>query len=320
MCLLLAMVLVLQSISLGYTFVLDGKEGNDKLALVLLVTFALYSTLLSSRAIFENTARPHTILTIHLAVLTFVPTILFFTAAIFPSESARSASVPFLVILHHTTLVLYFLATCIILTIPTGPSLHFPPENFYFEKNMQGATNPDQNNVSGITGASVWSYLLFSYTTKVVMLGYTSKSLEIADLPIVPCDMRATYLYTAMRRAMCTVKWRLKLWKPRIGTGWHLLWQLTRVNLYPILALSLLSVISACLYYVPPWFLERVVRYLESDPERQDRSWGWFYAVGLFSSKAVSYFSEFLIHSPVRPGICADHTVEQPPVTCGPLQ
>lgn len=50
-------------------------------------------------------------------------------------------------------------------------------------------------NQTCILGASVWDTLLFSYTTKVVMLGNTAETLNIGDLPIVPADMRATSNY-----------------------------------------------------------------------------------------------------------------------------
>ena len=80
-----------------------------------------------------------------------------------------------------------------------------------------------------------------------------------------------------MKRTMRTVRWRLKFWRPRIGSGWQLAYQLLRVNLLPIVALVLMGMVSASLFYAPPLFLQRVVLYLESDPERKDRSWGWFY-------------------------------------------
>ncbi|KAG6333895.1 hypothetical protein ID866_5197 [Astraeus odoratus] len=291
-CLLLSFIVVLQSVSLGWTFVVDD-EGYSKYVCALHVAYALYATVLSGRAVYHNTVDLHSMFLIHLATLTFVPTILLFTAAILPSSGPISTTlvqnVPFLLWLYYGVLVLYFIATCIVFTVPTGPPLHFPPENIYSEKTVGRATNPDQNNVCGVVGASIWDYLLFSYTTKVVMLGYTSESLEIADLPVVPGNMRAAHLYSAMKRTLRTVKWRLKLWKPRIGSGWQLAYQLLRVNILPLTALVLLAMVSACLFYTPPLFLKQVVYYLESDPERRDRSWGWFYVAGLFFANAFSY-------------------------------
>lgn len=293
-CFLLAIIVVLQSISLGWTFIVDD-ERHSQYVYALHVAYAFYSTILAGQAVYHSTLKAHSTSIIHLAILTVVPTSLLFTAAILPSSHPVSITlaqnVPFLFWLYYAVLALYFVATLITFTMPTGPPLYFPPENIYSEKTILSATNPDQNNVCGVVGASVWDYLLFSYTTKVVMLGFTSESLEIGDLPIVPRNMRATHLYTTMKRTMRSVKWRLKFWKPRIGSGWQLAYQLLRVNILPMTALLVLAMFSACLFYAPPLFLQQVVLYLESDPERKDRSWGWFHVVGLFFANTLSYLA-----------------------------
>lgn len=291
-CLLLSVIVVLQAIALGWTFVVDDKEYN-KYAYVVHSIYAFYVTTLAGRAVYRNTVDTHATYIIHLATLAFVPTILFFVVAILPSSHPFSVDpaqdVPFVVWTSYTVLLLYFIATYIIFTIPMGPPLHFPPETIYSEKTAGIATNPDQNNVCGIVDASVWSYLLFNYTTKVVMLGYTSESLEIGDLPIVPGNMRATHLYASMRKAIRTVRWRLKCWKPKIGSGWQLGYQLLRVNVLPLMGLVILAMVSACLFYASPFFLKMVVSYLESDPERRDRSWGWFYVACMFLATSCTY-------------------------------
>ncbi|KIK21279.1 hypothetical protein PISMIDRAFT_104265 [Pisolithus microcarpus 441] len=291
-CLLLSVIVVLQAIALGWTFVVDDKEYN-KYAYVVHSVYAFYVTTLAGRAVYRNTVDTHATYIIHLATLAFVPTILFFVVAILPSSHPFSVDpaqdVPFVVWTSYTVLLLYFIATYIIFTIPMGPPLHFPPETIYSEKTAGIATNPDQNNVCGIVDASVWSYLLFNYTTKVVMLGYTSESLEIGDLPIVPGNMRATHLYASMRKAIRTVRWRLKCWKPKIGSGWQLGYQLLRVNVLPLMGLVILAMVSACLFYASPFFLKMVVSYLESDPERRDRSWGWFYVACMFLATSCTY-------------------------------
>ncbi|KIJ58252.1 hypothetical protein HYDPIDRAFT_44556 [Hydnomerulius pinastri MD-312] len=290
---LLAAVLVIQSISLGWTIAAD--EGDSILLYALHAGYALYLTLLAVRSVYQNTIEPHSESMIHLAVLTVVPTVLLFTTAILPSSASVTVSllqdIPALRGLWYAVLALYAVATVIVFTMPSGPSMHFPPENIYSEKTMKAATNLDQENVCGVVGASVWDFLLFSYTTKVVMLGYTSESLEIGDLPVVPGNMRGTHLYAAMRHTVRTVKWRLRWWRPKIGSGWELAYRLVMVNILPFTALMLMAVVSACLFYTRPLFLEQVVLYLESDPERKDRSWGWFYVAGLFFANAFSYIT-----------------------------
>ena len=47
--------------------------------------------------------------------------------------------------------------------------------------------------------------------------------------------------------------------------------------------------VSACLFYTPPLFLQWVMLYLKLDPERKDQSWGWFYIVGMFFANVLSY-------------------------------
>ena len=287
---------MLQSISLGWTWTVGDDQGYSKYVYALHVAYAFYSTLLAGRAVYQNTVEPHSTSIIHLAILMVVPTTLLFFVTILPSSHpvgiALAQNVPLLLWLHYAVLALYFVVMLVAITIPMGPPLHFSPARVYSEKTVSSATNFDRNNVCGVVGASVLDYLLFSYTTKVVMLGHTSESLEIADLPIVPLNMRATQLYAAMKRTMRTVKWRLKLWRPRIGSGWQLAYQLLRVNILPTTALVLMAMVSACLFYAPPLFLQRVVLYLESDPERKDRSWGWFYVVGMFFANILSYLGK----------------------------
>lgn len=296
---LLAAILVLQSISLGWTF--SAGEDDSNMTYALHVAYAFYLTALAVRSIYQNAVEPHFESVSHLAVLTFVPTTLLFTAAILPTSRPINLSVlqthSALLGIWYTVLVLYFIVTVIVFTVPTGPRLYYPSETLYSDKILKAATNRDENNVSGVVGASVWGYLLFNYTTKVVMLGYTSESLEIGDLPVVPANMRGTHLYASMRRTIRTVKWSLRWWRPRVGSGWELAYRLVRVNIFPLTGLVLLAAVAACLFYTPPLFLRQLVLYLESDPNREDRSWGWFYLAGMVFSTAFVDISKTLMSS-----------------------
>lgn len=144
-------------------------------------------------------------------------------------------------------------------------------------------------------GASVWDTLLFSYTTKVVMLGYTSTSLEIADLPIVPGDMRATTIYATMRAATRRLKQlRIGSWTPKPGSGWNMGWRLIIVNSRSLTMIVMLATLSAVLFYTPAYFLNKVVEYVQLDVNREDRGWGWVYCGGLFFSNALCQLGLFL--------------------------
>ncbi|KAH7910130.1 hypothetical protein BJ138DRAFT_1127138 [Hygrophoropsis aurantiaca] len=287
---ILALVVAIQAVCLGWAIV--ANEGDSITVYALHIAFASYAVVLAIRSVSQNTAGPHSTSLIHLSVLTFTPTALLAITALLPSPKLVSTPTTYSFSaptgLWYSVLTLYFLAAAISWTLPGGPSLHMPPESIYSEKTVKAITNNDQDNVCGIVGSSVWSYVLFAYTTKVVMLGYAAESLDIGDLPIVPANMRGVQLYARMKETMRTVRLRFGQWRPRIGSGWQLAYHLLRVNTLPFIALFCLATLSACLFYTPPLFLEQLVLYLESDPNREDRSWGWFYAVGMFCATSTS--------------------------------
>ena len=231
---------------------------------------------------------------VHLSALTCLATFLLGILAIIPSRplpvAARnlepSSAVP--LGLFYAVVVLYLVSCLVVATIPRGPRLHFPSEQIYSQKTLMAVTSKYPDNVSGNVSASVWDTLLFSYTTKVVMLGYTAESLEIGDLPIVPGDMRATYIFATMRSAMRKWKLRVRSWTPKPGSGWQLGWTLICNNLWTFLQLMALASVAAVLFYVPAYFLQHVVAYLEADPGRIDRGWGWLFAAGLFLSNTTT--------------------------------
>lgn len=130
---------------------------------------------------------------------------------------------------------------------------------------------------------------MFSYTTKVVWLGNNSASLEVADLPIVPADMRATYNFSKMQRALREIQLRIGSWRPRPGSGWILTYRLLRLNWLIITIVIVLAAVSACLFYAPSLFLQQFVAYLEVDPGRKDTGWGWVYVAGIFATNAITY-------------------------------
>ncbi|KZP23085.1 hypothetical protein FIBSPDRAFT_952402 [Athelia psychrophila] len=81
-------------------------------------------------------------------------------------------------------------------TLPHDPDLHYDLSNIYAPATFALASSSlgdrEEGDVCGIATASALSYLTFSYTTRVVMLGHASSSLEIGDLHILPGDMRAS--------------------------------------------------------------------------------------------------------------------------------
>lgn len=120
------------------------------------------------------------------------------------------------------------------------------------------------------------------------MLGYTAQSMEIGDLPIVPANMRAAYLFAKMKVAIRKHKLRRSL-KP--GSGWGLSYTLIRANGSILTIQLVLTVICALLFYVPYFFLQKLVASLEEDPGRTNITWGWAYSFGLLLSNLISYLS-----------------------------
>lgn len=52
-----------------------------------------------------------------------------------------------------------------------------------------------------------------------------------------------------------------------------------------------LAASTAVIYYAPAFFLNRVIGYLETDPNRTDMSWGWVWCFGLFASNLIVYLA-----------------------------
>ncbi len=199
--------------------------------------------------------------TIHLSILTTLAFALLGFTALFPhdptsmsapAEGTAEGSRPyFLQVIWYVVLALYGLSTVVAITTPLGPPLHFP--------------------VSRIN---------------------TAESLDIGDLPIVPGSLRATYLFRRMRSALSTIRLRrFILWDIRPGSGWELAYRLAYINKSGFIVQMALASIGAVLYYAPPFCLQKLVKYLETDPERHDRSWGWFYSFAIFASTASLYIS-----------------------------
>ncbi|KAL5522541.1 hypothetical protein ACEPAG_8557 [Sanghuangporus baumii] len=132
-------------------------------------------------------------------------------------------------------------------------------------------------------GASLWETLLFSYTTRVVKLGYSSEGLAITDLPILPGEMRASTIFARMKAA-CR-KYRLRHTRP--GSGWQLAYRLLRANGKGFALFVSGALVISVLFYGPMLFMQELVSYLESDLEERDPEWGWVYGVGLFMSSII---------------------------------
>ncbi|KAJ7691594.1 P-loop containing nucleoside triphosphate hydrolase protein [Mycena rosella] len=286
LCVLLTAVIALQAASLGLSLV--NREEIAPVALHL--GYALYLLGVAAFAVNRTDVQVHSESIWHLAALTTLPAFFMSFTAILPSDAVIiTASIGVVQRLWYAVLAIYIVACVGAWTTPLGPPLHYPPSAIYSPKTVAAVTNTDEENVTGVVGASPWDVLFFSYTTKVVMLGNTAASLEIGDLPIVPASMRATYNYASMKAATRDIKLYFASWRPTPGSGATLAYRLLRVNIYGLTAQFLLAASSAVLFYAPPFFLRMLLTYLEEDPARENTAWGWVWVFSLFSTNVVSY-------------------------------
>lgn len=217
--------MALQSAQLGLSV---SVQHGDLAVRIINVYFAAYLVVSAARAVRQDTVELNSQSIVHLTVLLSVASATLLFSAILPksppivTQDEYPDSESDIPRIWYATVALYIVACFIVYTIPRGPALYFPYESIYSTKTIEKRTNAEKENVTGVFGASPWAYLYFSYSTKVVMLGNTSESLEIADLPIVPVNIRATINYHEMKQALRKFKLKIRSWSPKVGSGWNI--------------------------------------------------------------------------------------------------
>jgi hypothetical protein len=215
----LALGLLFACTELGWLFWTKSAERdqNTTLTCVSQVILLIYLLVVSILSISSIDIPVHWSYLIHCSTLSAIG---FFPLAIaqilpvgprFNASSIGSADMEnafrWLVILSLGT------ATCISSTIPRAPRLHFPPELVYQASTLGTSAPKSRDNVIGEPHASIASFLLFSYVTPVVMLGYHAQSIEIKDLPILTARLRSPLIFSKMRNVVRNVK---------LPTWWHI--------------------------------------------------------------------------------------------------
>ncbi|KAJ7477234.1 multidrug resistance-associated ABC transporter [Mycena galericulata] len=283
LCILLAGLLTVQTTSFVWLS-FHGEHSSTKV-FVLEASYPLYLFCLG--AVSVRQVERHSEFILHLTTLTTLSAALMTFATILP-DPETSANGPTSFWFGRVVLGLYIVLTFTTMNTPLGPPLHFPPSIIYSQETARAITNADKENVTGVVGSSPWSTLYFSYVRKVVMLGNTADSLEIGDLPIVPGELRAAGNYSTLRKAVRDRKLSFWSWKPRPGSGAALAYQVFHANFVGFTLEATLSACAALLYYTPPLCLNKLISYLEGDPNREDMAWGWFWVVALFTTNAIS--------------------------------
>lgn len=136
---------------------------------ILDVLFALYLLLISVKSLPKDSSTGHFKYVIHMAFLLFVACLSKGSMAIMPSASLTTTEHSTPGDLWYPALALHLVAFVIVINIPRGPPLYFPPNQIYAEKWLGATTamKSESENVCGIVNASIWQILFFSYTTKV---------------------------------------------------------------------------------------------------------------------------------------------------------
>ena len=308
---LFALLVVDHAIGLGWA--VASGDGYAVPSTLHLITFA-YLLTLSASNLSAKTILTSWPVVIHISALTALSSLLQATSLLLPSERPSISSPEDEsngTMFWFTSWVLTTVAMMLSWTIPRGPSRYFPPERVFTLKSLANMPSLVRNNVSTVVSTSVWGMnkinsldfghtltfrltgtVFFQYTTAVVMLGYTAESLEIRDLPILPASFRATSIFTDFRQRIkkgTTVLPSFMPWRVKCNSPADLGLKLFAANKWAIMALSCLAAISATLFYVPAFFLQRFIKHLEQDPDRQDIAWAWVYCAGLFVSNVIMY-------------------------------
>lgn len=295
--LVLAILLVAEATQLPWPLLKENLNSEETVLSVTRAILALYLVLISAFAV-PREHDCHWRAVLHLSALTAIAAFLLGILGLIsdqqpptpPSENNLSQSLFTPPWFSSVPVVLWTIACGLAATIPRGPRLYFPPEKIYFDKTGTSTITTPKNlgNVCEILCASVLERLFFVYINQVIRASNAAQTLQIGDLPIVPVDMRASYIFATMRAATRNWKLRIGLWRPKPGSGWELSYRLIRLNLVPIFQVTISSAAAALMYYMPPLLLQQFVSYLEADPGRERRSWGWLLSAGLFLARLSS--------------------------------
>ncbi|KAF8595168.1 hypothetical protein BDV93DRAFT_564656 [Ceratobasidium sp. AG-I] len=271
----------------------DPRNNFAIFSSVSLVVFHVYLLVVSAYSIGLTDTLAHWSLVVHISALSAIGFLASFINHILPAGprlETSSLDTPAVGDILNWLVIIELATTAIIAsTIPRAPKLYFPPELVYQLSTLGTSAPKGRHNVIGEPHASVISFLMFNFVTPVAMLGYNqTEPMEISDLPILTAWLRSPYIFSRMRKVINSAKlstW----WHAKLGSGFELIYQLLVVNKRAFIIQAFLSVGIAGLYYVPAWFLQQFVHFLEltrnpAEPHDIDPGWGWVYCAGLFLS------------------------------------
>ncbi|GAA5864423.1 hypothetical protein JCM1840_000490 [Sporobolomyces johnsonii] len=142
--------------------------------------------------------------------------------------------------------------------------------------------HPTQNKpVTDISSCSPLSYILFGWISPVLALGLESankgESIDEKDLPMLGATDRAVNLWEEVKATQGLMDQAPKWCNA-------LLYRVVMVNQRLFVWQSILATANAVLYYVPAFFLQRLVHFLEQrsdESESRSLAWGYVFCAGL---------------------------------------
>ncbi|KAM0756050.1 P-loop containing nucleoside triphosphate hydrolase protein [Meredithblackwellia eburnea MCA 4105] len=140
---------------------------------------------------------------------------------------------------------------------------------------------PQYIPISSLRSASTISYILFGWLSPVLKTGSNVESLAEEDLPILGLQDQAE---TRWKRITETTDDDGPKWVNR------LLWRVFKSNKNLFYWQTVLAFITAFLYYLPAFFLQRLIAFLENRPisapgePAPSLAWGYVYCLGLLSA------------------------------------
>ena len=156
----LLLVVILSSDGLLLGWYVSWGDTKEIATCTLHIGFTLYALGVVWHSVNHNTPSFHYRSVLHLAILTFLASVLLSLIAILPGAVAPVARiVPNPWHIWHARLGLYIILCITTVTTRLGPRLRYPPESIYAEKTIFAGTNTTEENVSGVVGMLAHAFM-----------------------------------------------------------------------------------------------------------------------------------------------------------------
>ncbi|GAA97476.1 hypothetical protein E5Q_04155.1 [Mixia osmundae IAM 14324] len=297
--LVLSLAASLRAFELGYHIAL-ARAGSDRALLITLdaLAFALEIVIaaLTTFSLRTRQLQEHWRATLHVFVLLSLTTVSIWASILTPTES--------LVVRSKVELGLLWTETALI-TVAAWLAGSIDKAPLYRTESSQDGRPKD---VVPLTAAGPLAFISFSWVNPLLKVAKRKPQIDAEDVPYLTPSMRARNLFLGMRasaRLSIGGDTRSKAGRTEAALQrelgqcplyWNrLMWRLLVVNKELFFAQAILAGITALCYYLPAFFLQKVVHFLEdpadgssgADTRREQKRYGYAYCLGLFLSLTV---------------------------------